>query len=253
MSDLRIQIGTKQAKDGIYAEILLNGPIMLHGMTDIIQQFIMPDHNGTSTAYKEGNTYTAKDPVALCRCGMSKNKPFCDGSHKKIDPREIDLTETATFQPELNSSEMIQGPERSLSDDEKFCAFARFCDAGQRVWNEVQLEGEKAKALTLQIAHHCPGGRLIVWDNATQKPIETYEDATANLIEDVMNRCSGPIMLRGGIPVKSSNGEYYEVRNRQALCRCGQSGNKPFCDGTHASMKFQDGLPNKPKEDGKVW
>lgn len=253
MSDLRIQIGTKQAKDGIYAEILLNGPIMLHGVTDIIQQFIMPDHNGTSTAYKEGNTYTAKDPVALCRCGMSKNKPFCDGSHKKIDPSEIDLTETATFQPELNSSEMIQGPERSLSDDEKFCAFARFCDAGQRIWNEVQLEGEKAKALTLQIAHHCPGGRLIVWDNATQKPIETYEDATANLIEDVMNRCSGPIMLRGGIPVKSSNGEYYEVRNRQALCRCGQSGNKPFCDGTHASMKFQDGLPNKPKEDGKVW
>lgn len=253
MSDLRIQIGTKQAKDGIYAEILLNGPIMLHGVTDIVQQFIMPDHNGTSTAYQEGNTYTAKDPVALCRCGMSKNKPFCDGSHKKIDPSEIDLTETATFQPELNSSEMIQGPERSLSDDEKFCAFARFCDAGQRIWNEVQLEGEKAKALTLQIAHHCPGGRLIVWDNATQKPIETYEDATANLIEDVMNRCSGPIMLRGGIPVKSSNGEYYEVRNRQTLCRCGQSGNKPFCDGTHASMKFQDGLPNKPKEDGKVW
>lgn len=188
MSDLRIQIGTKQAKDGIYAEILLNGPIMLHGVTDIVQQFIMPDHNGTSTAYQEGNTYTAKDPVALCRCGMSKNKPFCDGSHKKIDPSEIDLTETATFQPELNSSEMIQGPERSLSDDEKFCAFARFCDAGQRIWNEVQLEGEKAKALTLQIAHHCPGGRLIVWDNATQKPIETYEDATANLIEDVMNR-----------------------------------------------------------------
>lgn len=253
MSNLRIQIGTKQAKDGIYAEILLNGPIMLHGVADIVQQFIMPDHNDTSTAYQEGNTYTAKDPVALCRCGMSKNKPFCDGSHKKIDPSEIDLTETATFQPELNSSEMIQGPERSLSDDEKFCAFARFCDAGQRVWNEVQLEGEKAKALTLQIAHHCPGGRLIVWDNATQKPIETYEDATANLIEDVMNRCSGPIMLRGGIPVKSSNGEYYEVRNRQALCRCGQSGNKPFCDGTHASMKFQDGLPNKPKEDGKVW
>lgn len=253
MSDFRIQIGTKQAKDGIYAEILLNGPIMLHGVTDIIQQFIMPDHNGTSTAYQEGNTYTGKDPVALCRCGMSKNKPFCDGSHKKIDPKEIDLTETATFQPEFNSAEMIQGPERSLSDDEKFCAFARFCDAGQRVWNEVQLEGEKAKALTLQIAQHCPGGRLIVWDNATQKPIETYEVATANLIEDVMNRCSGPIMLRGGIPVKSSNGEYYEVRNRQALCRCGQSGNKPFCDGTHASMKFQDGLPNKPKEDGKVW
>lgn len=253
MENIRIQIGTKQAPKGVYAEIMLNGPIMLHGGTDIIQQFIMPDHKGTSTAYQEGETYTAKDVVALCRCGLSKNKPFCDGSHKNIDPEEIDLTETATFQPELNTAEIVQGPERSLSDDEKFCAFARFCDAGQRVWNEVQLEGEKAKEWTLQMAHHCPGGRLIVWDNETQKPIETYEDPSVSLIEDVMNRCSGPIMLRGGIPVKSGNGEYYEVRNRQTLCRCGQSGNKPFCDGTHASMKFQDDLPIQPKENGKVW
>jgi len=203
----------------------------------------------------DGNKYdlAGRTIVGLCRCGQSNNKPFCDGSHKNIDPEEIDLTETATFQPELNTAEIVQGPERSLSDDEKFCAFARFCDAGQRVWNEVQLEGEKAKEWTLQMAHHCPGGRLIVWDNETQKPIETYEDPSVSLIEDVMNRCSGPIMLRGGIPVKSSRGEYYEVRNRQTLCRCGQSGNKPFCDGTHASMKFQDDLPIQPKENGKVW
>jgi len=253
MQNLKIQIGTKQAKDGVYAEIMLNGPIMLHGGTDIIQQFIMPNDHGTSTSYQEGQTYPAKDVVALCRCGMSSNKPFCDGSHKSIDPNEIDLRETATFQPELNTSELIEGPERSLSDDEKFCAFARFCDAGQRVWNEVQLEGQKAKDLTLHMAHHCPGGRLIVWDNATQQPVKTYEEPSVSLIEDVMNRCSGPIMLRGGFPIKSSNGQYYEVRNRQALCRCGQSSNKPFCDGTHASMKFHDGLPSSPKENGKVW
>lgn len=86
-----------------------------------------------------------------------------------------------------------------------------------------------------------------------KKPIETFENPSVSLIEDIMNKCSGPIMLRGGIPVKSSNGSFFEVRNRQALCRCGQSGNKPFCDGTHASMKFQDGLPNQPKEEGKIW
>jgi len=251
--NLQIQIGTKQAREGIYAEIMPKGPIMLHGATPIIQQFIMPDEKGVSTSYQEGHSYPAKDVVALCRCGMSRNKPYCDGSHKGIDPDEIDLTETAVFEPELNSSELIQGPERSLSDDEKFCAFARFCDAGQRVWNEVQSEGEAAKELTLQMTHHCPGGRLIVWDNQTQQPIETYENPSVSLIEDMRNQCSGPIMLRGGIPVKSSNGKYYEVRNRQALCRCGQSGNKPFCDGTHASMKFQDGLPDSPNKNGRIW
>lgn len=168
-SNLRIQIGTQQAQDGIYAEITLNGPIMLHGGTPIVQQFIVPDKNGISTSYQEGNTYPSKNVVALCRCGTSKNKPFCDGSHKNIDPKEIELAETATFNEELATAELIQGRERSLSDDEKFCAFARFCDAGQRVWNEVQLEGDAAKALILHVANHCPGGRLIVWDNETKK------------------------------------------------------------------------------------
>jgi len=37
----------------------------------------------------------------------------------------------------------------------------------------------------------------------------------------------------------SEDGFDYEVRNRMTLCRCGESQNKPFCDGTHASMKFK--------------
>jgi CDGSH-type Zn-finger protein len=45
--------------------------------------------------------------------------------------------------------------------------------------------------------------------------------------------------VRGGIAVVSADGEQYEVRNRMTLCRCGASSNKPFCDGTHASIKFQ--------------
>ena len=40
--------------------------------------------------------------------------------------------------------------------------------------------------------------------------------------------------------VVGADGKAYEVRNRMTLCRCGESSNKPFCDGTHASMKFSD-------------
>ena len=250
---LNIQIGTKQAPEGVYAVVQPNGPILLYGIVPIMQQFIVPDDRGISVHYQEGESYQGKNGVALCRCGLSQKKPFCDGSHKQAMSQGVDLTETATFKSELDSAEMVEGPDRFLTDDEKFCAFARFCDAGQRVWNEVQLKGESAQDLTLDMAHHCPGGRLIVWDNQTRTPIEVEEPPSANLIEDISLKCSGPIMLRGGIPVKSSKGQYYEVRNRQALCRCGQSSNKPFCDGTHASMKFQDDLPNAPKKEGKVW
>ncbi len=50
----------------------------------------------------------------------------------------------------------------------------------------------------------------------------------------------GRLWLRGGIAVVSSDGFAYEVRNRVTLCRCGASDNKPFCDGSHAAIKFRD-------------
>ena len=53
---------------------------------------------------------------------------------------------------------------------------------------------------------------------------------------------SGPLWVRGGVPVVSADGYEYEVRNRVTLCRCGSSENKPFCDGSHASIGFTDGL-----------
>jgi len=45
--------------------------------------------------------------------------------------------------------------------------------------------------------------------------------------------------VRGGVRVVAADGEDYEVRNRQTLCRCGQSQNKPFCDGSHKEFGFE--------------
>jgi iron-binding CDGSH zinc finger protein len=49
--------------------------------------------------------------------------------------------------------------------------------------------------------------------------------------------------VRGGIQVISADGHDYEIRERQTLCRCGQSRNKPFCDGSHWYAGFRDPLP----------
>ncbi|WP_298253461.1 CDGSH iron-sulfur domain-containing protein [Bradyrhizobium sp.] len=73
----------------------------------------------------------------------------------------------------------------------------------------------------------------MVPDDRTGLPV------SIGLVEDPLDGCSGPLWLRGGIAVISADGFEYEVRNRVTLCRCGASKNKPFCDGTHASIKFQ--------------
>jgi CDGSH-type Zn-finger protein len=47
----------------------------------------------------------------------------------------------------------------------------------------------------------------------------------------------GPLWVSGGIPVARSDGQPFETRNRVTLCRCGLSGNKPLCDGTHRHVQ----------------
>jgi CDGSH-type Zn-finger protein len=51
---------------------------------------------------------------------------------------------------------------------------------------------------------------------------------------------NGPLWVRGGVSVEAADGFEYEVRNRVTLCRCGQSNNKPFCDGSHWDVGFKD-------------
>lgn len=251
--ELDIQIGSKLNEEQVYIEVTENGPYILHGSPKMIQYFIMPDHRGISVKYQEGKVFEAKEGDALCRCGLSKSKPYCDGSHTDAQENDVDLREFATFDPSLVTAEIIEGAVVSLTDDEKFCAFARFCDNGKRVWNQVLDDDNESVELSLDMAHHCPGGRLLVWNKNNQPVEDEQQNVTLGLIEDVANQCSGPLAIWGGIPVKSANGKFYEVRNRQALCRCGQSGNKPFCDGTHASMKFQDELPKSPDPKGAIF
>jgi CDGSH-type Zn-finger protein len=49
----------------------------------------------------------------------------------------------------------------------------------------------------------------------------------------------GPYWVHGRVSVRSADGEAYEVRNRVTLCRCGQSENLPFCDGSHKDVGFR--------------
>ena len=50
---------------------------------------------------------------------------------------------------------------------------------------------------------------------------------------------NGPLLVRGEVEILDSSGETMQAANQVALCRCGQSSKKPFCDGTHGKVGFQ--------------
>jgi hypothetical protein len=85
----------------------------------------------------------------------------------------------------------------------------------------------------IQESHDCPSGRLVVWDKKTKKALEPILEQSIGLIEDPQMGISGPIWVRGCIPIESADRKLYTIRNRVTLCRCGKSTNKPFCDSSH--------------------
>jgi len=215
-----------------------DGPYLVTGGVPLAEQVIGTDAEGGSETWEQGKAYETQDSYALCRCGRSRKKPFCDGTHSRV---AFDGTETASREPYSKQAQVQDGPaELALMDAEHLCAFARFCDPNGQVWSQIEsTDNPEVRANFLRQVGNCPAGRLVAWDKNARKPIEPELPVSIGLIEDPAQECSGPIWLRGGVHLVSEDGFDYEVRNRMTLCRCGESRNKPFCDGTHASMKFK--------------
>jgi CDGSH-type Zn-finger protein len=83
----------------------------------------------------------------------------------------------------------------------------------------------------------CPSGALTFAPAGATTPVEEHQVPAIRPIVD------GPYRVRGQIEVVGADGAPYEVRERQTLCRCGNSRNKPFCDGSHWYAEFRDPLP----------
>ena len=202
----QVEPGTTVAPEKYRIVIADGGPYLVYGQPPLVQQFIMPNGEGEIWYFKEGAHYSTKDePTALCRCGYSKNKPYCDGSHEHAD---WDPALTASTRPLLEDAEQIDGPEITLTDNEKYCAFARFCDAKGRVWNLAEEEEQEAAELTIREANHCPAGRLSAWKD-DKAPVEPHFDPGLGLLEDPLLRISSALWVRGCFPVQRPDGFTY--------------------------------------------
>lgn len=229
-----------KSKGEVKVVVSKNGPYLVSGNVPLAKQSIVGDAQGESTAWKQGDPYPQQGSYALCRCGHSKSKPFCDGTHTKVG---FDGTESASRESYRAQAQVVEGPVLALMDAESLCAFARFCDPNGQVWSQVEhTDDAKVRSNFVRQVNDCPSGRLVAWDRASGKPLEHPLPVSIGIIEDPVEEVSGPLWLRGGIPLVSADGFAYEVRNRMTVCRCGASKNKPFCDGSHAAVKFRDSL-----------
>ncbi len=219
--------------------ILKNGPYEVSGNVPLNQAVIGANAEGESISWEKGCAFTpTEEPYHLCRCGRSKNKPYCDGTHEEIG---FNGREHADQRLYSESADLQQGPGIDLLDDENLCAGARFCDVGKRVWGYVDAsQNEENVQAAIREARNCPAGRLTAVDkNGTM--IEPDLPAEISPVEDPVRDFQGPLWVKGGIAAEGANGETYEVRNRVTLCRCGESQNQPYCDGSHYACQHMQG------------
>ena len=185
--------------------------------------------------------------VALCRCGGSKNKPFCDGTHSIIGfssandeskKNVIKDRRKSYFGNNHNNNKII------IHDNRRICSHAKECvnnlasvfKENSRPW--IDPNGASADEI-IQTIRKCPSGALSYSideveyrDHNDRKPMVTVSK-------------DGPYVITGGIELigqNSSSPQFGDGASKEhyTLCRCGASANKPFCDGTHIVINFGD-------------
>lgn len=211
-------------------KISANGPYLVAGSVPLRRKQPIVSEHGEPLTWKTSEPLETNPVYALCRCGQSENKPFCDGAHARVD---FDGTETASSDDYEQRRASLGGEGIEVFDDRGICAHAGFCgNEASNIWKMAEQTGDtQIRAQAIAMVERCPSGALTyaIEDDIVEPDLPVG----VSLITD------GPIWVGGGISVTRSDEQPVEVRNRVTLCRCGQSGNKPFCDGSHFDAGFK--------------
>jgi len=178
-----------------------------------------------------GEAIPGKETMALCRCGGSRNKPFCDGTHARIGFEDSKKSERTQ-----DKCQTYAGKAISIHDNRGLCAHAGECTSRlSSVWRMgvepwIDPDGASTEAI-IETIEACPSGAL------------------SYTIDDVIHRDwdsppaialwkNGPYVVTGGIELADTRFGEGVSQEHFTLCRCGASKNKPFCDGSHYDAGF---------------
>jgi len=171
--------------------------------------------------------------VALCRCGGSNNKPFCDGTHGKAG-----FTDRNTADPSRNKRKANAGKLITILDNRAICSHSAFCtDELKSVFRHhdqpwIEPDGAAVEEIIATIKK-CPSGAL----SYAIDGVEALPPQRPPLVTVTDN---GPYAVTGGIELMGVEFGEGASKEHYTLCRCGESKNKPFCDGSHWDANFRD-------------
>jgi len=200
----------------------LNGPYLVKGVNTLLNS--------------KGDVLVTEPQMALCRCGGSANKPFCDGTHARIG---FESKKLPGRNPDVLDN--YPGKDFTVFDNRGICQHSGFCtDELPEVFRVgktpfVDQFGSNPERIEAQ-TKRCPSGALsFKWVNEDDH--HPSEQATSGPVITVSK--NGPYRIKGGIKLDA---EFLAGASPEhfTLCRCGGSKNKPFCDGTHWYNNFTD-------------
>ena len=131
------------------------------------------------------------------------------------------------------------GERATVSWDGRLCIHIGECGrakgelfvGGRKPWCNPDLASDDE---VLDVVRRCPTGALSMRTKDGENPESATTENTVNVAYN------GPLFLRGQLEIDGASGDTPGLRFRAALCRCGRSGNKPFCDNSHDEAGFRD-------------
>lgn len=174
-----------------------------------------------------------KPSMALCRCGGSANKPFCDGTHAKNGFSSTKLDGRVE-----DKRDDYRGVKVAIHDNRGICAHAGRCTDGLpsvfRLKREPWIDPNGAAAdRIIATVRACPSGAL-------SYSVDGVEQRDREGAPSIFVSPNGPYVVSGGPSLADTTRAEGASAEHFTLCRCGGSKNKPFCDGTHWHIKFTD-------------
>jgi CDGSH-type Zn-finger protein/truncated hemoglobin YjbI len=188
---------------------------------------------------------------ALCRCGKSARKPFCDGAHASTG-----FTDAKDPNRVPDQRDTYVGQQVTVLDNRGICQHSGYCtDRLNTVFHTtadpfVTPSGGRMDEI-IRAVRDCPSGALSFATDGHEARQETDYHGTRE--PTITVTANGPYRITGEIALTDAAGEDHSraegaSREHYALCRCGHSQNKPFCSGTHWYVEFRDPIAGPDHE-----